>query len=824
VASSALVVSTVLVDPRGKPTTYQFNGRSFLTGVTNALGQTITYTRDAATNQVLSVTDPLGRVTAFAYDASGNVTSVTDPANNVRTFAYESTFNKVTSATDPLGHVTQFAYDAQGNLTTVTDALGHATQIAYNGVGQPVSTTDALGNVTQFSYNTQGDLATVTDPLGNASSREYDQVSRLVRQTDPRGKATTFSYDVLNQLTILTDPLGAKTGFTYDGNGNLLTVTDPRGGTITYAYDSMDRVTTRTDPLGQPETYTVDLAGNVTSVQDRKLQTTTFTYDALSRRSVTTYADGSTVTATYDAGGRLTALADSVAGTISWTYDVLDRVTTETTPRGTVSYTYDAAGRRTTMTVAGQSPVGYTYDNADRLLTIAKDTLTATYAYDNANRRTALTLPNGVTTNYSYDLASRLTGLTYVGPGGPLGDLTYTYDAAGNRVGVDGSWARLLLPDAISTASYDAANRQLTFGGKTMTFDANGSLTALTEGGQTTTYTWNARDQLASLTGPGVAGSFVYDGTGRRMQKTVGGFATGFQYDSEDVVVEVTGGTEAFYLQGLDIDEPLARIDPGGASCYLADSLGSSMALTDGSGAVTTVYTYEPFGRITATGPASQNPFQFTGRETDWADHYYYRARYYNATTGRFLSEDPLDLSGGLNLYSYALNNPITLIDPLGLCGQAARTTRTCVGIARFKAVGPSQATAEGALAGYGIPGGQAGTVAVDPRDFGLPFPGGPRFAAQRERTKRTLGQLGRQISIAPEGLRLEGAASPPYTVGDVGDVNIRRRQRGRRVPVFDIYGFPTDDAALRFGNQRARTTITMPRDLKCPPGFQEQR
>jgi YD repeat-containing protein len=122
VLSSALVVSTVLVDPRGTPTTYQFNGQSFLTGVTNALGQTTAYTRDATTNQVTSITDPLNRVTTFAYDASGNVTSVTDPAGNVRTFTYEPTFNKVTSATDPLGHVTTFAYDpANGDLLTVTD-------------------------------------------------------------------------------------------------------------------------------------------------------------------------------------------------------------------------------------------------------------------------------------------------------------------------------------------------------------------------------------------------------------------------------------------------------------------------------------------------------------------------------------------------------------------------------------------------------------------------------------------------------------------------------------------------------------------------------
>jgi RHS repeat-associated protein len=571
----------------------------------------------------------------------------------------------VTSATDPLGHVTQFAYDTQGNLATVTDPLGHATQIAYNGVGQPVSATDALGNVTQFAYNGQGDLATITDPLGNTSSRAYDVMSRLITQTDPRGKATTFTYDVLNRLTRLADPLGAMTAFSHDGNGNLLTVTDPGGGTIAYAYDGMDRVTTRTDPLGQPETYTYDLAGNVTSVLDRKGQTTAITYDALGRRSVTTYADGSTVTATYDAGGRLTSLADSVAGTISWTYDVLDRVTSETTPQGTVSYAYDAVGRRTTMTVAGQSPVAYTYDTADRLLTIAKDTLTATYAYDNSNRRTALTLPNGVTTQYSYDQASRLTGLTYVGPGGPLGDLTYTYDAAGNRIAVGGSWARTLLPDPIASASYDAANRQLTFGGKTMTFDATGNLVNMTEGGQATTYTWDARGRLASLSGP-VSASFAYDATARRTQKTVSGQTTTLQYDGLDIVQE-SGAAAVNYLRGLAIDEHLARLTATTAEHYLPDALGSTLSLTDATGTVTTTHTYGPFGQATTAGPASPNAFQYTGRENDETGLSYLRARYYHPSLGRFLSEDPIGIRGGTNVYRYGRNNPIRFRDPLGL-------------------------------------------------------------------------------------------------------------------------------------------------------------
>ena len=86
------------------------------------------------------------------------------------------------------------------------------------------------------------------------------------------------------------------------------------------------------------------------------------------------------------------------------------------------------------------------------------------FAYDTLDRRTRLTLPNGVATEYIYDAASRLTELIYRNTTGVLGNLTYQYDATGNRTQVGGSFARTLLPDPVASASYDAANRQRALG------------------------------------------------------------------------------------------------------------------------------------------------------------------------------------------------------------------------------------------------------------------------------------------------------------------------------------------------------------------------
>jgi RHS repeat-associated protein len=98
-------------------------------------------------------------------------------------------------------------------------------------------------------------------------------------------------------------------------------------------------------------------------------------------------------------------------------------------------------------------------------------------------------------------------------------------------------------------------------------------------------------------------------------------------------------------------------------------------ALVDSSGNLTTQYTYDPSGNTTATGSASSNAFQYTGRENDANGIYYYRARYYSPTFGRFLSEDPAGFSGsGPNLYGYAGGDPISSSDPTGLAVTISRS------------------------------------------------------------------------------------------------------------------------------------------------------
>jgi RHS repeat-associated protein len=427
------------------------------------------------------------------------------------------------------------------------------------------------------------------------------------------------------------------------------------------------------------ETFDSDFNGNVTQVTDRRGKVTVFTYDSLNRRTGAKFGQTgpsvyeSTIDYVYDKADRVRTVTDSLAGMLTLNYDDLDRLAQEISPEGTVGQTYDAANRRRLMTISGLADTTYDYDGQNRLKDITRGTAKVTFDYV-GTRRSRLTLPNGVMVDYTWE-GPQLKGLTYKKGTSTLGDLVYGYDSAGNRTRLGGAWARTGLPDAITGATYNEANQQQTLGSRTMGYDPAGNLKTLTEPTGTTNFTWDARGQLAGLTTPDTTMTFLYDGLGRRRAKIVNATRTDYLYDGLTPVRELQGTATANLLTGPGIDEYFTRTSASGTRTLLPDALGSIVALTDDAGAIQSEYTYEPFGLTTETG-ADGNPFQFTGRENDTTGLYYYRARYYHPGLQRFISEDPLEFSGGdFNLYGYVDNSPVNFIDPFGLDKRAAGDT-----------------------------------------------------------------------------------------------------------------------------------------------------
>jgi len=197
---------------------------------------------------------------------------------------------------------------------------------------------------------------------------------------------------------------------------------------------------------------------------------------------------------------------------------------------------------------------------------------------------------------------------------------------------------------------------------------ADGNLASSTDPSGLTTFSWDARNRLAGLTGPNGTAAFTYDPLGRRGAKTVNGQLTQFIYDGLDIAQQLDSLGTTGYLRSLNIDEAVSFTNRNGTYFSIYDPLGSTLAVTDSSAASVVQYTYAPFGTTSSTDPAFPNPFQYTGRESDGTGLYYYRARYYQPTLHRFVSEDPIGFWGGdSNLYTYVRNSPTTLIDPGGL-------------------------------------------------------------------------------------------------------------------------------------------------------------
>jgi RHS repeat-associated protein len=682
-APTSPVIQTVVTDPLGNQTTYRFNVEGFLTDVTDSLGQTKSFTLDPGTNQVTQITGPAqcsacgtpgaGNV-SFTYDSMGNVLTMTDALGNTTTFTYSSGFNKITSATDALGRSATYSYDAHGNLLSVTDRNGHTTSFAYNSAGLLIKTTDALGNSTTITRDSYGNPVAVTDALGNTTSTVFDGVSRPILTIDALGRRSTVNYDVLNRVTSTVDPRGNTVQFSYDASSNLLSLTDARGNATSFTYDALSRRTSRTSPLGKSESWQYDLDGNVLKYTDRRGQVSQFQYDALNRLVNEQYQDGSTVSRTYDPYSRLLTVNDSLGGQFAYSYDAAGRLLSQSEPNGVVQYSRNALGQVSSEQVVGQSPIAYSYDLSGNLVGSSMAAAGVSFIYDARNLPTAVTRTNGVTSAFSFDQRGALLSLIHAKGATAINRQSYGYDATGKRISATNDLAQPLITQS-AVATVDAANELVSNGQTTYSHDLNGNRQTETSSAGRLTYAWDGRNRLSSITdASGNVTAFKYN-SGRdliEIDKTVAGATTAqkFVLDSLTNVVSLTDpatGLPISVLTGRSIDSHFASVDSFGNVAFgVGDSLGSNGGVTNSSGTVTSKTAYDPYGQ-SGTSPPTSFPFAFTGRVPVTNNILYFRARFYDTSTGRFLSEDPEDFGAGdTNLYRYAGGDPINGSDPTG--------------------------------------------------------------------------------------------------------------------------------------------------------------
>jgi RHS repeat-associated protein len=374
--------------------------------------------------------------------------------------------------------------------------------------------------------------------------------------------------------------------------------------------------------------------------------------------------------------------AVSVAGTVRYAFDAAERLSGIQTDHADFAATYNPWNGLLAQTTNSSTGifVEYAYSDMDELTNIvwrASDgsvLRSFAYGYNAASMITNIALETGARIVYSYDDLDRLTAETRTGEPGTA----YEYDLAGNRM-------RTIVDGTTNTYSLGLGNRLASWTSGSYSHDAAGCVTNIVRAGRPELdLAWNGLYQVESVATNGVlAESYGYGPLGRRLYTAQNGVTNWHVYDGIHVVADVddTGSVLRSYTWGAGIDNLLAFTDhTGGATntyFALTDHLGTVHALADENGVVVESYKFDAWGNVLGVfdsngSPLSEsalgNRYLFQGREYSWATGlYYFRARWYDPVTGRWLSKDPIGISGGLNQFVAFGNNPVNMRDPFGL-------------------------------------------------------------------------------------------------------------------------------------------------------------
>ncbi len=454
----------------------------------------------------------------------------------------------------------------------------------------------------------------------------------------------------------LTMPDGAVEEWSFNGTGQTTAYTSPLNYVINYVYDDAGKQTTVDYPTGTDTVLSYDNAGRRTSMLD-STGTSTWTLDAASQVTQLVTPQG-TQSYTYNDAGQRATMVESGLGTTHTIYDTHGRYSDTVNRHGEVTHlAYDALGRAYRKFLQNGLYEEYLYDASNRLVSVGvwnpstgTNVRMETYTYNLANQMTSKTV-GGVTTSYTYDLAGQLASESRPGY-----SCSYTYDANGNRL-------TKTLNGVTESYTYDDGDKMLTAGSKSYGYDAAGRTTSVTNGSSVTTLNYDWESRLTSLSGATTA-SYTYNGLDTRVSKIEGGVTNTYARDGVGVTAPVIRDTFASYTPGTSEKR-------GTTTTYLHSGLKNAEMQTDVSKAVSATKQYDAFGNAVSATGTWQGAFGYAGGfgyQEDSSGLKLLGHRYYDSSTGRFLTRDPA--KDGRNWYVYCESNPVTYADSTGRAGE----------------------------------------------------------------------------------------------------------------------------------------------------------
>jgi RHS repeat-associated protein len=643
-------------------------------------------------------TDCSGSVTAYAYDALGQLTHHTDAEGHLTRYFW-SVSGHLQTLIHPDGSEEQFSWDERGLLARHQDPLGSETRWQYNLMGQPVSVTDRINRTRRYHYNSRGWLTRIENGNGGEYHFSHDAVGRITGERRPDKTDHLYHYGPDGQLTehretgpqdSLAPPSQRVHRLRYDEAGQLVW----RGNDSAewhYHYDTAGRLNhltrTPTDAgaaLGiESDSLELryDQAGNLLAEQgvNGELQ---YQWDALANLRALTLPQGDRLQWLYYGSGHASAMKFNQQLVSEFTRDRLHRETGRTQGALHQQRQYDAMGRRRWQSSAfGQGP----------LTRPEEGVLWRTFRYTGRGELEGVSDALRGEVHYGYDAEGRL--LQHREPQQGRAGSRLRYDMADNLLGeqhVSHEADPHLPPPVIS-------NRLSQWQRLFYRYDAWGNLVRRRNGAFEQHYVYDADNRLIQARGRGPQGEFTaqyhYDALGRRTHKTVSyrGKApetTRFLWQGYRLLQEQrdNGTRRTWSYDPASPWTPLAAIEQAGEGLqadiyWLHTDLNSApLEVTDVEGNLCWSGNYDTFGKVqgqTVAGAARRKgaiydqPLRYAGQYQDNESGLHYNLfRYYEPEVGRFTTQDPVGLAGGLNLYQYA-PNPLGWVDPLGLstCG-----------------------------------------------------------------------------------------------------------------------------------------------------------
>lgn len=667
---------------------FQYNALGQRVGFTDAEGQH--WRREYSAGGLLKAQfQPDGSITRYQYNADGQLTQLQHADGRIEHYLWNDEGQLL--ARKQGDAVSRYSYDKLGRLNGVVDAAGLVTEYQRNSAGvitqrkQYSADTPEQALLEQFVYDEAGRLTGKTNALGEQSHWQYEGLSQPVVQLLPDGSALNYQYDKERNLTAIMRSDGARYQLDYDGQERPVKLQGFDGRVQQYQYDICGNVSAMRDGSKRQLRLKRDSRGRIieqTALFGQQLASNHFHYDKLGRPLRASNAQRK-LRFSYHANGQLNE---------HWQDD------------WRTVHQYDNAGRRQSTLLPDGTALDYRYNEQGQLSQLAVNQQPVIWrSFDAVGRETAREYSSGLQLKQQFDAFNRLTSqqwqyaatqqqrqYCYSGlhqllkvTDNQKGDTEYQYNSLDQLVSkahsTDNSQSEQHQWDSFGNPAGDAVevkqDRLLRYHDNHYQYDDSGNQLSATGPGKRQQREFNGFNQLTALScGNANSGSSVtryeYDAFGRRSAKITAAGRTDYLWDGNKLIGEYCQGEFCWYLYEPNSNKPLALMRSGEMYFYQLDQLGTPLSLTDSQNQIVWQAHYSVFGKATVTVNSIDNPIRFQGQyyESESGLHYNH-FRYYDPETGRFISQDPIGLLGGINHYQYAPNH-VNWIDPLGLCAK----------------------------------------------------------------------------------------------------------------------------------------------------------